>query len=102
MYIVVMEGLTFEWDPDKARQNQSKHGVSFEEAQTAFYDENARLIYDPDHSQAEDRFLLLGLSASMHLVVVSHTYRAEETVIRIISARRATKQEQQQYASYLR
>ena len=102
MYIVVMEGLTFTWDPDKARLNQSKHGVSFEEAQTAFYDENARLIYDPDHSQAEERFLLLGLSASMRLVIVSHTYRAAETVIRIISARRATKQEQRQYTSYLR
>lgn len=102
MYIVVMEGLTFEWDPAKARQNLSKHGVSFEEAQTAFHDENARLIYDPDHSLAEDRFLLLGLSASLRLVVVSHTHRAEETVIRIISARRATKQEQRQYASYLR
>ena len=102
MYIVVMEGLTFDWDPAKARLNQGKHGVSFEEAQTAFYDENARLIYDPDHSQTEDRYLLLGLSASLRLVVVSHTYRAEETVIRIISARRATKQEQRQYASYLR
>lgn len=67
MYIVVMEGLSFDWDPVKAQQNTSKHGLSFEEAQTAFYDENARLIYDPDHSQDEDRFLLLGLSASMRL-----------------------------------
>ena len=101
MYIVVMEGRSFDWDPVKAQQNRSKHGVSFEEAQTAFYDENARLIYDPDHSQDEDRFLLLGLSASMRLVVVIHTYRAGETVIRIISARKATKQEQRQYATYL-
>ena len=79
MYIVVMEGLTFDWDPDKAQRNRSKHGVSFEEAQAAFYDENARLIYDPDHSESEDRFLLLGLSAHMRLVVVSHTCRAEES-----------------------
>ncbi len=97
-----MQGLTFDWDPDKAQRNKSQHGVSFEEAQTAFYDENARLIYDPDHSESEDRFLLLGLSASMRLVVVSHTYRAEETVIRVISARKATKQEQRHYATYLR
>lgn len=102
MYIVVMQGLTFDWDPDKAQLNKSKHGISFEEAQTAFYDENARLIYDPDHSESEDRFLLLGLSTSMRLVVVSHTYRAEETIIRIISARKATKQEQRQYTAYLR
>ena len=102
MYIVVMRGLTFDWDRDKAQRNKSKHGVSFEEAQTVFYDENARLIYDPDHSESEDRFLLLGLSANIRLVVVSHTYRAEETVIRIISARKATKQEQRQYAAYLR
>ena len=68
MYIVVMEGLTFDWDPDKAHRNKSKHGVSFEEAETVFYDENARLIYDPDHSESEDRFLLLGLSARMRLV----------------------------------
>ncbi len=97
-----MQGLTFDWNPDKAQRNKSQHGVSFEEAQTAFYDENARLIYDPDHSESEDRFLLLGLSASMRLVVVSHTYRAEETVIRVISARKATKQEQRHYATYLR
>ena len=97
-----MEGLTFDWDPDKARLNKGRHGVSFEEAQTAFYDENARLIYDPDHSKSEDRFLLLRLSASMRLVVVSHTYRAEESIIRIISARKATKQEQHQYTTYLR
>ncbi len=97
-----MQGLTFDWDPDKAQRNKSQHGVSFEEAQTAFYDENARLIYDPDHSESEDRFLLLGLSASMRLVVVSHTYRAEETVIRVISVRKATKQEQRHYATYLR
>jgi len=97
-----MKGLTFHGDPDKAQRNRNKHGVSFEEAETVFYDENARLIYDPDHSKREDRFLLLGLSARMRLVVVSHTYRAEETVIRIISARKATKQEKHHYAAYLR
>ena len=97
-----MKGLTFDWGLDKAQRNKSKHGVSFEEAETVFYDENARLIYDPDHSESEGRFLLLGLSASMRLVVVHHTYRAKETVIRIISARKATKQEQRHYATYFR
>ena len=97
-----MERLTFKWDPSKAEANNAKHGVSFEEAETVFYDENARLIYDPDHSSEEDRFILLGLSAQLRLLVVSHIYRNEETVIRIISARKATKKEQGQYNEYLR
>ena len=96
-----MDGLNFVWDPNKAQSNQRKHGVSFDDAQTVFYDEHARLIYDPDHSKREDRFLLLGLSARMHLLVVSHTYRADETIW-TISARRATKPEERQYAIYLR
>ena len=102
MYTVVMEGLTFTWDPTKAETNKNKHSVTFEEAQTVFYDENARLIYDPDHAETEDRFILLGFSARLRLLVVSHTYRADETLIRIISARRATRKEQRQYAEYLR
>ncbi len=97
-----MKGLTFRWDPKKAETNQGKHGVSFEEAQTVFHDENARLIFDPDHSNTEDRFLLLGLSAQLRLLVVSHTYREAEAVIRIISARKATRQEQHQYNDSLR
>ena len=97
-----MEGLTFTWDPTKAETNKNKHRVTFKEAQTVFYDENARLIYDPDHAETEDRFILLGFSARLRLLVVSHTYRVDETLIRIISARRATRKEQRQYAEYLR
>ena len=96
-----MEWLTFAWDPTKAETNKSKHGVTFEDAQAVFYDKNARLIYDLDHAGTEDRFILLGLGARLRLLVVSHTYRAEETVIRIISARRATKKEKRHYAEYL-
>ncbi len=92
--------LEFSWDPTKARSNARKHGISFEEAQTAFYDDNARLTHDPDHSDQEDRFLLLGMSAVLHLLVVSHSYREGDSVIRIISARKATKHEQTQYAEF--
>ena len=96
-----MNELIFKWDPKKDESNQTKHGVSFEEAQTAFHDENGRLIYDPDHSQEEERFVLLGISAKLHLLVISHTYRKDESEIRIISARRATKNEQIQYNGFL-
>ena len=89
--------LRFEWDPRKAAANLRKHGVSFEDAQTVFADERARLIDDPDHSTDEDRFLLLGLSSSLRVLVVSHCYREAEGVIRIISARRATRDEQRSY-----
>lgn len=94
--------LTFEWDPCKDQTNREKHRVSFDEAQTVFYDEKARITYDPDHSLREDRFLLLGLSTRFRLLVVSHTYRKNESVIRIISARLATRNEQQDYNHYLR
>ncbi len=70
-----MEAITFSWDERKDRENQRKHGVSFEEASTAFADENARLRYDPDHSQEEGRFILLGFSAKLRLLVVAHAYR---------------------------
>lgn len=96
-----MEELQFVWDDKKARENQKKHGVSFVEARSAFYDENARLRYDPDHSGDEDRFLLLGMSYVMRVLVVCHCYRENETLIRIISARKATRSEQQQYEALL-
>jgi uncharacterized protein len=92
-----MSSLRFEWDPRKAAANRRKHGVSFEDAQSVFADERARLIDDPDHSEEEDRFVLLGLSSSLRLLVVAHCYRAEGNVIRIISARKATREEQANY-----
>ncbi len=95
-----MEGLTFSWDERKNRANQHKHGVSFEEAKTVFSDENARLTADPDHSEAEDRFILLGLSAKLRLVVVCHAYYEKDEIIRIISARRADRSEQKQYRDF--
>jgi hypothetical protein len=91
--------LGFSWDSKKARSNQKKHGVSFEEAQSVFSDENALLLDDPDHSEAEDRYLLLGLSSSLRILVVSHTLR--EDTIRIISARAADASESQQYLERL-
>ena len=86
--------LNFEWDSRKAAANLRKHGVSFEDAQSVFSDERARLIDDPDHSADEDRLLLLGLSSSMRLLVVAHCYRADGSTIRIISARKANREEQ--------
>ncbi len=88
-------GLSFDWDPRKALANASKHGVSFEEARTVFIDEDALLIHDPDHSEEEDRFILLGLSYKLRLIVVCHSERKD--VVRIISARKATRSEQKQY-----
>ena len=88
-----MKPLRFEWDEDKAKSNLKKHKVSFEEAKTAFYDENARLIPDPEHSEEEDRFILMGLSARVKMLIVCHCYRESEEIIRIISARKATKRE---------
>jgi uncharacterized DUF497 family protein len=92
-----MADLRFTWDPAKAKANATKHGVSFAEAQTVFLDEHARLIEDPEHSQEEARFLLLGLSVRLRVLVVVHAYREATSVIRIISARRATPRERQQY-----
>ncbi len=96
-----MKRLHFSWDPEKAISNLKKHGVSFDEAKTVFYDENARLINDPDHSENEDRFILLGLSQKFRLLTVCHCYRSEDSVIRIISARKATKTEHNFYGSSL-
>ena len=94
-----MDGIRFEWDENKNIANRKKHNISFEEAQTAFYDDNALLIDDPDHSEDEERFILLGFSHKANLLVVCHCYRQSESVIRIISARRATKNEEKTYNS---
>jgi len=96
-----MNELRFVWDPQKAETNKKDHQVSFEEAQTVFYDENARLRYDPDHSDHEERFILLGVSASLRILVVCHCYLESETLIRIISARKATLTERKQYEKFL-
>lgn len=92
-----MGSIGFAWDSRKARLNQAKHGVSFEEAQSAFLDERARLIDDPDHSAEEARFLLLGYSLRARCLVVSHCYRQSDSVIRLISARPAGKAEEEVY-----
>ena len=86
-----MKKLIFEWDDKKNTSNKRKHGVSFEEAQTVFFDENAIEFDDPDHSIEEERFILLGLSQSLEVLVVCHCFRTVESEIRIISARKATK-----------
>ena len=93
-----MSELRFEWDPTKAASNRRKHGVTFEEAQTAFADDHALLLDDPDHSAAEERFILLGLSAAVRVLVVVHCYRVRDDVIRLISARRASQHERERYA----
>lgn len=95
-YDVDMKRYRFSWDANKARSNERKHGVSFEEAQTVFFDEEALFMADPDHSANEERFLLLGLSAKLRIVLVCHGVREEEE-IRIISARKGTKKERRQY-----
>jgi hypothetical protein len=89
--------IEFAWDRRKARSNLVKHGVSFEEAQTVFLDENARLIDDPDHSEEEERFVLLGYSFQARCLILSHCYRESDSVIRLISARRAAAQEEEVY-----
>ena len=94
-----MAELRFGWDPAKARVNFRKHGVSFEEAQTAFADDRAVLVPDPVHSGTEERFYLLGLSAQLRLLVVVHCYRADDEVIRLISARKADSSERAQYGA---
>jgi uncharacterized DUF497 family protein len=92
-----MSELRFEWDSAKAEVNLKIHGVSFEEAQTVFYDDFAKEFYDDKHSEGEDRFLLLGLSFKLRLVMVCHCYRENESIIRIISARKATANEARFY-----
>jgi len=94
-----MKKLRFKWDENKNKSNIQKHGVSFEEAQTVFYDEYAIRFFDPDHSEDEDRFILLGISFKLKTLVICHCFREEETVIRIISARKTDKREEQEYWS---
>jgi len=93
-----MSNFRFVWDPKKSEANRKKHGVSFDEAQTVFFDENAIEFYDPDHSDDEDRFLLLGLSFRLRVLVVCRCCRESQEVIRIISARKATRKERSHYA----
>ena len=97
-----MSDPRFEWDKRKVSENKQKHGVTFEEATSAFLDENARIILDPEHSDEEDRFVLLGLSVRLRLLVVVHCYRQAEDLIRIISARKAEPSERKQYSDFLR
>jgi len=92
-----MSNIRFEWDARKSSANKKKHGISFEEARTVFFDENAKLINDPDHSEDEDRFVLLGVSSSLKVMLVCHCYREEGNVVMIISARKASTLESKQY-----
>ncbi len=94
-----MKQLEFEWDKKKEKINAKKHGVSFDEARTVFFDEQAIQFYDPEHSDEEDRFILLGTSFKLKTLVVCHCFREEETKIRIISARKADTEEEQVYWS---
>ena len=96
-----MKQLHFDWDHKKSTSNKKKHGISFEEAETVFNDPNARLISDPEHSNDEDRFVLLGLSEQLRILVVCHCYRENDTEIRIISARRAKRKEIETYEENL-
>jgi uncharacterized protein len=93
-----MSTLRFDWDERKAAANAKKHGVSFEEAKSIFLDERAKLINDPDHSEDEERFVLLGISSTLRLLVVCHCYRDVGNVIRIISARKANASESKFYS----
>ena len=94
-----MASLSFTWDPAKARANLAKHGISFEEAETVFSDEDAMLVPDPEHSAAEERFILLGLSVALRVLVVVHCEPQPGGAVRLISARRATRSERGQYAA---
>lgn len=95
-----MDGITFSWDEKKDRSNQLKHKISFNEARTVFADDYARLISDPEHSQNEERFLILGRSTHARLLMVCHCYKEQGERIRIISARKASKQETKQYKEF--
>ncbi len=97
-----MNELRFEWDERKEKANIKKHGVSFDEARTVFYDENAIQFFDPDHSESEGRFILLGISLKLRILVVCHCFRESETVVRIISARKADGDEKNEYWRYRR
>lgn len=92
-----MDSLSFEWDEEKNKINQKKHNMSFETAKEVFYDDAAVVFDDPDHSVDEERFLIIGMTKSSKTCVVSHCYRKNDTVIRIISAREATNRERRNY-----
>ncbi|EAZ89748.1 BrnT family toxin [Crocosphaera chwakensis] len=92
-----MNRLRFEWDNEKNKLKQKKHGISFDEAKSVFYDDQAIQFWDDNHSNLEERFLLLGRSSKMRILLIVHCYREQESVIRIISARKATKNESKQY-----
>jgi uncharacterized DUF497 family protein len=89
--------ISFSWDNRKNEANKKKHGISFDEAKTVFYDENAIRYFDPDHSDEEDRFLMVGLSQKLRILIVCHCFREEDSDIRIISARKSTKGEEAVY-----
>jgi len=92
-----MNEVSFEWDSGKAASNAKKHGVSFDEARTVFYDDYALVIPDPDHSSTEERFIIMGLSSAVRVLVVVHCFRKSGSSIRVISARKAGTKEQQPY-----
>ena len=95
-----MEQLVFEWDKCKENANLKKHGISLDEARTTFYDENAVQFFDPDHSDEEDRFILLGVSHRLNTLIVCHCFKEDDITVRIISARKADKDEANVYWSY--
>lgn len=95
-----MTELRFEWDNRKEKVNVKKHDISFDEARTVFYDENAIQFFDPDHSDDEDRFILLGIGFKLRVLVVCHCFRESDTVIRMISARKADGDEENEYWRY--
>lgn len=97
----MMKSIKFEWDKNKSKSNFEKHGITFDEAKTVFDDDFARLLEDPDHSDTEERFILLGMSYALKILTVVHCFRDDEGVIRIISARESTKNEQKQYKEFL-
>ena len=96
-----MNKISFEWDKKKNKRNQKNHGVSFEEAQSVFFDDNAIQFWDDAHSGQEDRFIMLGVSYKMRILLVVHCYREQDSTIRIISARKATRYESQEYGGIL-
>jgi uncharacterized DUF497 family protein len=92
-----MSKIIFEWNTAKASLNKKKHGINFDEAKSVFFDENAKIIHDPEHSEDEERFVILGLSTVARILVVIHCYQKQDSIIRIISARKATRKETIQY-----
>ena len=95
--MVTYMDMIFDWDENKARVNENKHGVSFLEAMSAFNDNDALIMSDDEHTDDEDRFILLGISSVANLLMVCHCYRGEDEIIRLISARRANKREAKKY-----